>query len=596
MSSEIVLADPFPRVHVSTGAWRGDGWQNSITGYGTTYDKTMYGTPSSTIPYDQVTLSNMYDGDDICARIIDTIPDECLRKAYSLQIDEKPLEDKLSPEQALELAGWELNEKFLEADKWGRLHGGGAIVIDFVDGAPDKPLRDKVPGIAAMSVFDRWWLSPHTFYTDGPKRNQPETYFVHAPGSALPSTSRVVHETRMVLFRGVTTGHVQRQRLNYWDFSVMQRIAEIVRAFATGFKAVEILLTDGPQACYGIKGFKELIGAGGQEKLARRMQLIDFMRSALRAVVFDKDNESFDRSTVSFSGIDTILDKLMLRLASAARMPVTILMGQSPAGMNATGDSDFRWFYDTITSRQQNYVKPRLLRLHQLVLRSMGVDAKELEIKFRPLWEPTAKEAAEIDKIKADTAAVLMGAQVMTPEEYALAPCFDAEEWGVDVDARRAMRDAMKKPVEGETDESDETETDKQDPAQPGAVPPGGAPAIPGAPPPNTPIAEDVQKTALNGAQVTSLIDLVAKVANKEIPAESAVQIITLSFPVTEAQARAMVTPAEDFEPPKEEPPVNAFGQPGAAPPGAPADPADPAAPGKPPPFGAKKPEPAQEK
>ncbi len=39
-------------------------------------------------------------------------------------------------------------------------------------------------------------------------------------------------------------------------------------------------------------------------------------------------------------------------------MPVTILMGQSPAGMNATGESDFRWHYDRIKSRQTLHIAP----------------------------------------------------------------------------------------------------------------------------------------------------------------------------------------------------------------------------------------------
>lgn len=53
---------------------------------------------------------------------------------------------------------------------------------------------------------------------------------------------------------------------------------------------------------------------------------------------------------------------------------------------------------------------------------------------------------------------------------------------------------------------------------------------------------EDVSKTALNGAQIASLVDVVAKVKTGEITADSAAEIIIASFPsIDEATAKKMV-------------------------------------------------------
>lgn len=53
---------------------------------------------------------------------------------------------------------------------------------------------------------------------------------------------------------------------------------------------------------------------------------------------------------------------------------------------------------------------------------------------------------------------------------------------------------------------------------------------------------EDVSKTALNGAQISSLVDVVAKVKTGEIDADSAAAIIIASFPsIDEATAKKMV-------------------------------------------------------
>lgn len=58
----------------------------------------------------------------------------------------------------------------------------------------------------------------------------------------------------------------------------------------------------------------------------------------------------------------------------------------------------------------------------------------------------------------------------------------------------------------------------------------------------------DVQGSALNGAQVNSLTEIVGQVARGELPVESAILLIIAAFPsLTEAEARDMVSPAEDY-------------------------------------------------
>ena len=64
-----------------------------------------------------------------------------------------------------------------------------------------------------------------------------------------------------------------------------------------------------------------------------------------------------------------------------------------------------------------------------------------------------------------------------------------------------------------------------------------------------------VQDTALNGAQVSSLIDLVARVTAKEMPVESAIAVAAAAFPLmTPEQVAGIFNPLRTFEAPKPEP------------------------------------------
>lgn len=94
---------------------------------------------------------------------------------------------------------------------------------------------------------------------------------------------------------------------------------------------------------------------------------------------------------------------------------------------------------------------------------------------------------------------------------------------------------------------------------KPAPASPVGAPAVPGAPGQPVPAAPGpaggagataVQDTALNGAQVTSLQEIVASVAAKQLPAESAKAMILAAFPrLTPETVNAIVDPAASFTP-----------------------------------------------
>lgn len=73
---------------------------------------------------------------------------------------------------------------------------------------------------------------------------------------------------------------------------------------------------------------------------------------------------------------------------------------------------------------------------------------------------------------------------------------------------------------------------------------------------PATAPGEVVADTALNGAQVQSLVSIVSQVAQGQIPVASAEPIIRASFPaIAEKAIQSIVSPLKTFEPDKDEPP-----------------------------------------
>src|SRR5690606_38092021 len=96
------------------------------------------------------------------------------------------------------------------------------------------------------------------------------------------------------------------------------------------------------------------------------------------------------------------------RLAAAFEMPLTRLLGVSPAGLNATGESDERNWHKQVLSHQEDVVRPALERWMRVVFAARngptyGRTPDSFKVKFPALRDVTPREQAEIDSINAQT-------------------------------------------------------------------------------------------------------------------------------------------------------------------------------------------------
>lgn len=454
-----------------------DAFENEVTGFGTAADKTTYGRwAQDTILSDQE-LTALYNGSDIAARVVDSVPDEMFREGVEVDLGDPTANTYLS--EKLE----ELNvvEVYADAIRFGRLYGGSAILLGADDGRPaSMPLiPERVKSVRYLYVIDRRLLWPLSYYRENghPKLGQPETYLVTTPGIA--TSTAVVHETRLIRFGGVKTDAQTQVQLASWDLSVLQRPTAVIRMFDTAWKSVEHMLVDGNQTVMRMRGLLEVLAApDGMENLQKRLRAIQLYRSNLRSIVLDaggedtdggyKDNpESLERLSSSFESIPNTLDKICLRMAAAVPMPVTILMGQSPAGMNATGESDFRWWLNGIKSQQRLKVTPKVRQLVKLLLRAQGSPiapekVKAIDVAWPALWTLPPDAEATRRKTIADTDKTYFDIGALEPDEIKLAR-FRPEGFGEEVKltdeslnaSEARLKTDLEKIANGEDDETD---------------------------------------------------------------------------------------------------------------------------------------------
>ena len=537
---------------------RVDAWENLVTGLGNALrDKRKGQKFVRSLVLSEQLLDAMYSDDDLVATIVDAFPDQALRKGFHINI--APDDDKNRDSvQAAQGVGDEMmarledefgtTEKANEAWRWGRLFGGGIMYVVADDGADEnEELReDRIKTIISLEGLDRSELTPRTFYSDPdhPKFGQTETYLITASSANAQQGAQflgaTVHETRLIIFPGARTTRRRRAEQNGWDSSIIQRMQETLEDFNSSFSSVAHLMTDANQAVFKIKGLVEMISGGLKDELTARMQLVDVCRSVVRAVLLDADSESFERNSPSFAGIPDVLDREMMRLSAASHIPVTLLMGKSPDGENATGESDFRAFYGEVEAMQTHILKPRLKRWVKLNFLAKdgptkGQEPDKWSITFPELWQLTPSEWAGVRKDQSETDENYILQGVLQPEEIRgsrFGPRGFSPETMIDPDL-----DLAEDELEPDTGEPDEPVVDE---------------------PQDEPADEPVEpaKAALTGVQSVFLITVAEQVQTGVITKESGVASLLAANPtMTNEEASTIAGEPSDDQPTPKPPP-----------------------------------------
>lgn len=406
---------------------RADGWGNVLTGLGIAMrDKRAASAIQAAPILSPQHLQSLFVGDPLAKRICVLPPREMTRKWLKVTCDNETASKKHMQRQQ-ELG---IRAAVYQAMVWARLYGGSVMILGADDGASadmSQPLNEKgIKRFTWVNVLERPAIEVAEYYGDefAPKLGQPKTYRLNGTSivdSSGRSLGREVHESRVIRFDGVLTPLERIQANNGWSDSIFVSLLELIRDTWGGFDGAAALLQDFAQAVYKQKNLAASMSAGQDSVVLARLRQIDMVRSLMRMVVIDQD-EDLERKQTPVTGYDTLLGKLQEILCAVTGMPATKLWGRSPEGMNATGESDTRNWYDDLSSEQETELQPKLERLFRLMWLAKdgptgGVEPASWEITFNPLWAPTAKEQAEVRKLTCEADDIDIRNGVIMPQE-----------------------------------------------------------------------------------------------------------------------------------------------------------------------------------
>lgn len=388
-----------------------DAYSNPLfrLGYGSQSPLEATEYPLTRMTGNYALLNSLYRDNWVVQNVVGIIPDDMTKDWFRPTGSLTPRQvDRLN--RAQRVTG--LREKVNEGLRWGRLYGGaaGLILLRGQEGVLDRPLdlETVLPGtFTGLYILDRWCgVTPEPgLVTDpaDPDFGLPE-YYVITGGDGI-FTARI-HHSRIVRFMGRELPYLERLAELYWGASEVEALYRDVVQYdntTANMAALTFRANIDTMEVQNLDQLFSMTSGEAQRRFWNTMQAQSVMRSNFGYQLVNKGDQ-ITNTQYTFTGLSDVHESMCLSLSGASRIPMTKLFGRSPSGMNATGESDLRNYYDYVDTLRESRLAPILRRLLPvLAMSEIGTVPEDLDVSFPPLWTPTAKEVAEIARDKAGT-------------------------------------------------------------------------------------------------------------------------------------------------------------------------------------------------
>jgi phage-related protein (TIGR01555 family) len=155
----------------------------------------------------------------------------------------------------------------------------------------------------------------------------------------------------------------------------------------------------------------------GIELFDAKMEFLERYRNNDSVFVCDKESEGVMNVQTTIAGCTDVVRQALELIACINRTPAVKLLGISPSGFNATGESDLKNYYDYIASKQELYREQIQTIINVIQLVEFGNIDPAITFKFEPLNEENKASQAMTAQTKIGALTQLVDRQAMSAEE-----------------------------------------------------------------------------------------------------------------------------------------------------------------------------------
>lgn len=350
-------------------------------------------------------------------RVSEIFAAETTRKWIKLQGDEKRIDKIMEALKRHDIRGL-----FRRAGELDGFFGRAQIFVDLGDKLDSdelaKPLapKAKINGkgkarIKNFKVIEPFWSYPGMYQSANPldmEFYKPTQWYV---------MSTVVHATRLLTIVGREMPDMLKPAYSFGGLSLSQMIKPYVDNWLRTRQSVSDLLHSFSTMVLATD-MSAVIAGKSPKGFLDRLQIYNQARDNRGILAINKDTEELTNVSTPLGTLDKLLAQSQEQIASVSGIPLVILLGVTPSGLNASSDGEVRTFYATIKAYQERVYRSPLATIIDLI--QLDIDGKideEINFEFIDLWEMDEKDKALVRKSDADMDVAYCGAGIVDNAE-----------------------------------------------------------------------------------------------------------------------------------------------------------------------------------
>ena len=360
-----------------------------------------------------IPLANFYKSNGFAKVAVDLPVSDCFRNGgFTLN------SSTLSAEELQELQDYveeHDTEVIKQCMRWGRLYGGGLIICN-TEQKPDTPFNPKTIYKKKVEFYacDRWQCVPNSENVNTADSFILQDNFIENNGDVFAFDA-----SRVKTFVGEVQPYYLRNLLQGWGASIFESIIPQLNQYIKANSVILELLDEAKIDILKIFELSNVLATeGGEAVIKKRAEIFAQQKNYKNMGVMDSQDD-YVQKTMSFSGLNEILEKIFLLICSSIRIPYSKVFGRGASGFSS-GEDDLENYNAMIMSELRVPAQPLIkwianIRCCQL----FGRVIDDLTITWKPLRVLSEKEQQELNSSKINAYNTLLMSGVLTRSQVA---------------------------------------------------------------------------------------------------------------------------------------------------------------------------------
>lgn len=400
-------------------------YENLVTGLGIkSMDKTenVHATPyvQTNLPE----LATMAVKDGTAAFIVEGFPEAALMKDITITNDGDGAALKLFSASGLRKA-------VKKAGSALRLTGGAVVVTEY-EGDRKETIGKPAPASAKVVGYRVYSAGKVTLKKDDFEGEEPKVFRVKPIGGEDVE----VHPSRCTVFHGKELPDVLTSSINerYFGVSALAPVEQSLKELAAVTGAIVNMAQETGTLLMKMANLGLMLSKPdcGVQDVHKIMSMLKLCMNSMRAAFAGKD-DGFEILSHNFAGLPEVWQKCQVNVSSKARIPMSIMFGQSATGLAQTNEGDIQTWCQSVDMWRNDYLyDPTCKLLADLTRRNAKKEFSEFS--WGAIDEMTLKQTLEAKKLQADTLNIYYNMGAIEQDEVREGVFKNGHSWEISVE------------------------------------------------------------------------------------------------------------------------------------------------------------------